>query len=188
MEPMILRTERLELSAPHTGDVDGIFAACQDPGIQRYTTVPSPYTREHAKGFVASSAARWAAGVEVTWALRTLAGELAGMMGIHDIARGNGALGFWITPSARGRGLATEAGRAVVDWGFSPDGLALARIEWRAVVGNLGSARIAQRLGLRFEGTLRQEFTNARGRDDGWVAGLLVTDDRMPHPWPILDE
>ena len=24
-------------------------------------------------------------------------------------------------------------------------------------------------------------------RDDGWIAGVLRSDDRMPQPWPVLD-
>lgn len=35
-------------------DVDWICAACQDPDIQRWTSVPVPYTRAHAEDFVAA--------------------------------------------------------------------------------------------------------------------------------------
>lgn len=187
MTPVTLRTERLELSAPTTADVDAIFEACQDPDTRRYTMVPSPYRREDADGFVAKTAQWWADGTETTWAIRDGA-ALAGMIGLHDIGRGNASLGYWMAPASRGRGLLTEAARAVVDWGFAGEGLALQRIEWRAVVGNTGSARIARALGFRYEGTLRQEFTNSHGRADGWVAGLLSTDDRMPHPWRVLED
>ena len=77
----------------------------------------------------------------------------------------------------------------MIDWAFSPEGLDLARIEWRAVVGNIASARAARTLGFRFEGTLRQALRNGSGdRDDGWIAGLLATDDRTPQPWPVLED
>ncbi|CAB4928424.1 unannotated protein [freshwater metagenome] len=33
-------------------DVDAVFAACQDPEIPRFTSVPSRYLREHAESFV----------------------------------------------------------------------------------------------------------------------------------------
>jgi len=33
-------------------DVDAVFAACQDPEIPRFTTVPSPYLWEHVESFV----------------------------------------------------------------------------------------------------------------------------------------
>lgn len=187
MQPVILRTERLVLSTPTSADVDEIFAACQDPGTQRYTTVPSPYTRGHAVGFVDLAAQRWESGVEQTWAIRD--GEtLAGMIGLHHHARGAVELGYWVSPGSRGRGVATEAAGAIVDWGFAPDGLHLHRIEWRAVVGNAASARAARAVGFRYEGLVRQGLTNQRGHDDGWIAGLLAEDDRAPQAWPVLED
>ncbi|GAA3030323.1 GNAT family N-acetyltransferase [Microbacterium dextranolyticum] len=185
MEPVTLRTERLELSAPHEGDVDAVFAACQDADIQRFTTVPSPYERSHAEGFVTKTAQWWAEGTETTWAMRH-EGTLVGMIGLHRLGAGAGEIGYWMAPAARGRGLASEAARAVVDWGFHPDGLGLARIEWRAVTSNPASARIAHSLGFRYEGMVRAALVNGAGvRSDGYIAGLLADDDRTPQIWPI---
>lgn len=187
MEPVTLLTPRLTLSVPTEADVDAIFEACQDAAIQRYTTVPSPYERQHAEGFIPFARSRWTEGVEATWALRE-DGTLAGMVGLHGITLGgSGEIGYWMAPTARGRGLLTEAARAVIDWGFSTSGSALQRIEWRAVVGNVGSARVARALGFRYEGVLRRALANSLGREDGWIAGLLPTDDRMPQPWPVLE-
>lgn len=184
MQPVTLRTTRLELSPPTENDVDAIFAACQDELIQRFTTVPSPYTRSHAEGFVAKSAGWWDAGTEATWAVR-IDGALEGMIGLHRLGQGSGELGYWLAPAARGRGLVVEAARAVIDWGFSPDGLGLQRIEWRAVVDNPASHRVAQRLGFRYEGRVRAALVNGAGtRADGLIAGLLATDDRTAQEWP----
>lgn len=186
MEPVTLRTDRLELSVPTADDVDAIFAACQDPDVQHYTTVPSPYAREHAVGFVEKVAAWWESASETTWAVRR-DGELAGMVGLHRLGRGAGELGYWMSAAHRGQGLLTEAARAAIDWGFSTDGLGLARIEWRAVVGNVGSARSARALGFRYEGLLRQALLHSTGRrEDAWIAGLLPGDDRARQPWPVL--
>lgn len=187
MQPVILRTERLELSLPRTDDVDAIYDACQDADTQRFTTVPSPYERKHAEEFVPRVAADWESGAHVTWAMRD-GDVLAGMIGLYRLnGKGDGELGYWVSPWSRGRGLLTEAARGVVDWGFSPDGGALVRIEWNAVVGNVASARAARTLGFRYEGLRRQALTGSTGRDDGWTASLLATDDRMPQPWPPLE-
>lgn len=188
MEPVILRTERLELSRPTTADVDEITAAAQDPEVPRWTTLPSPYTRAHAEDFVSRSAGWWADESELTWGIRR-EDRWIGMIGLHRVQRGGSAeIGYWMARPARGRGYLTEAARAVVDFGFAPDGLGLARIEWRAVVGNLPSARVARRLGFRYEGMLRQGLSDVRGRSDGWIAGLLRDDDRTPRPWPVLED
>lgn len=187
MESVELTTDRLLLHAPTTSDIDRITEVCQDPEIPRWTTVPSPYAREHAAGFIDLITAGWADETETVWAIYH-DDVLVGMMGLHHIthhdAGGTAEIGFWMAPEARGRGYLVEAARAVLDWGFKT--LGLARIRWQAVVGNIPSARAARALGFRYEGLLRQGLTSPRGRDDGWVAGLLPTDDRAPVDWPVL--
>lgn len=188
MESVTLKTVRMELSVPRESDIDEIFEACQDAATQRYTTVPSPYTRVHAEEFIPRVAAQWAEGVHLTWAMRQ-GDALAGTIGLYRLdGSGSGELGYWVSPWSRRRGLIVEAGKAVIDWGFSPDGAGLERIEWRAVVGNVGSARAARALGFRYEGLLRAGLSGKQGRDDAWIAGLLSTDDRAPQPWPVLTD
>lgn len=187
MEPVTLRTDRLVLSIPTAADVDAITDACQDPEVPRWTTVPSPYTRENAEEFVEQVVRWWADGEETVWAIRR-DGALAGMIGLHRITAhthgGDAEIGYWGTAAFRGQGVVTEAGRAVVDWAFRE--LDVARLGWRAVAGNVPSARTARTLGFRYEGLLRQGLTSPRGRDDGWIAGLLASDDRTPVDWPVL--
>ncbi len=187
MESVALSTERLVLHAPTEADIDAITEACQDPEIARWTTVPSPYNREDAEHFV-----RLVAGVvgrRLGGRLGHVRGdELVGMIGLHGITThvtgGAAELGYWVTPAARGKGHLAEAARAVIDWGFTE--LGLVRIRWQAVAGNVPSARAARALGFRYEGLQRHALTSPRGRDDGWIAGLLHDDDRTPVDWPIL--
>lgn len=186
MTPVTLRTARLVLDLPRAADIDPIFVACQDPGIQRYTTVPSPYARTDAETFVEKVPGDWEAGQHLTWVIREGDG-LVGTIGMYRIdGKGAGEIGYWMAPDSRGGGRLVEAANAVIEWSFSAEGLGLVRIEWRAVVGNTGSARVAQKLGFHYEGMLRQSLSNANGRDDGWVAGLLIGDDRSEQPWSVL--
>lgn len=186
MEPVTLRTERLTLRAPAAADVDAITAACQDPEIPRWTTVPSPYTREHGESFVQLVAQWWADDSQAIWAIFH-DDALVGVVGLHHITAhpsgGSAELGFWATADSRGHGFMVEASHAVIDWAFAE--LKLARIRWQAVAGNIPSARTARALGFRYEGLTRQGLTSPRGRDDGWVAGLLPGDDRTPVDWAI---
>lgn len=188
METVTLTTERLALRPPDAADIDAITAACQDPEIPRWTTVPSPYTRAHAVDFVAIVAKGWAEEIELVWSIRR-DDELVGMIGLHKLERnpdGSSAeIGYWMTASTRGEGYLGEAAKTVVDWAFGE--LGLVRLSWRAVAGNVPSARTARRLGFRYEGLQRLELISPRGRDDGWFAGLLATDDRTPVDWPVLD-
>ncbi|MGZ0711488.1 GNAT family N-acetyltransferase (plasmid) [Coraliomargarita sp. W4R53] len=185
METVVLRTARLALASLKDADIDAIYEACQDPEIPRWTTVPTPYYRSDAEEFVAKATEWWQEDAEYTWAIHHK-GTLVGVIGLHRIVAGGSAeIGFWMTSASRGKGILTEAARAVIDFGFSSE-VGLDRIEWRAVVGNLASAKTARGLGFRYEGTLRQALASHRGRDDGWIAGLLSSDDRSPRPWPVL--
>lgn len=187
MLPVVLHTDRLVLSTPTDADVDAITAACQDPEVSRWTTAPYPYSRADAETFVGLVAEWWEEGVETVWAIRR-DGELAGMIGLHRITRhphgGDAEVGFWGVAAHRGQGVVSEAVGAVVEYAFGE--LGLARVTWRAVAGNIPSARTARAAGFRYEGMMRQALASARGRDDGWVAGLLASDDRTPVEWPIL--
>lgn len=52
MEPETLTTPRLLLRTVGAHDAPAVLAACQDPLIRRWTTVPSPYLPEHAESFL----------------------------------------------------------------------------------------------------------------------------------------
>ena len=93
-----------------------------------------------------------------------------------------------MAPQFRGRGLLTEAAKAVVGFGFvsAPEGLSLRRIEWHANAGNITSARVARRVGFQFEGTLRLGVMGRQTREDDWVTGILSSDARRPTSWAIL--
>ena len=52
MEPPVLHTPRLIVRAFVEEDIEDIYLASQDPDIQRWTTIPVPFRREHAENLV----------------------------------------------------------------------------------------------------------------------------------------
>ena len=60
-----------------------------------------------------------------------------------------GEVNYYVSPQYRGEGLATEALRAVLKFGF--DEIKLTRIQGRCAPKNLGSERVLQKAGLKFE-------------------------------------
>ena len=109
------------------GGRDAVHRACQDPDIQRWTTVPRPYLPEHAHGFVTELRERaWAAGHRcAARGLRPGTGELLGSCGLISIDRaGSGEIGYWTAPWARGSGVTVRAARAVARWSFKRSGCA----------------------------------------------------------------
>lgn len=184
MEEVELGDDRLYLRPWRLGDSAAVYEACQDREIQRWTSVPSPYLREHAESYVGEiSPTAWRTGSGAIFGVFDLhTGQLLAATGVHQIserevpAGGRAELGYWCAAWARGKGVMTAASRLVCEWAFADPGaggLGLARIDWHAEVGNYPSRRIAEKLGFTIEGTLRQRIVHRNQRHDAWVAGLL---------------
>ncbi|KHF38568.1 GNAT family N-acetyltransferase [Halalkalibacter okhensis] len=100
-------------------------------------------------------------------------GELVGVVGLHSVnwANKSTSIGYWLGEGFQGKGLMTEACRAVIDYCFHE--LGLNRIEIRAATGNQKSQAIPERLGFEKEGCLKSsEFLYDRYVDH-YVYGLI---------------
>ncbi|KJY41030.1 GNAT family N-acetyltransferase [Streptomyces sp. XY332] len=189
MEPTTLNTARLELRPFGPADEDEVYAACQDPDIQRWTMVPSPYAREHARGFVGELVpGGWREDTAYSFAVRLgPGGPLVAAVGVHvHEVFGTKAyeIGFWAVKEHRGQGFMTEAVSAVARWAFTE--LGAARLEWRAEVGNTASRAVAEKAGFRMEGLLRASLHRADSVHDSWVGALLPGDLGITPAVPYL--
>ena len=81
-------------------------------------------------------------------------GRLVGMNGFHSIGQGWGAIGYWVAKPYGGKGIATRTSRALIAYGFAKNNLNL--VELRAATQNLASRRVAEKLGMKLDGILRQ--------------------------------
>jgi ribosomal-protein-serine acetyltransferase len=81
--------------------------------------------------------------------------EICGVVGYHRLDHENDttSVGYWLAADRQGRGVMTRAVGAIVDYAF--DELHMHRIELRAAPANLRSRALAERLGFREEGLLR---------------------------------
>lgn len=155
-----LRTERLLLRPFDLGDVDDVWAYASDPEVARFRPLPDPYTRDDALEFVNRQIRTdWSTSPEfaVVYAQRVIGGISLHVNPQHETAE----LGYLLGRRWWGRGLATEAGRAVVDWGFRT--FMLHKVYARAHVDNRRSWRVMERLGMAREGVLRGHW---KMRDD----------------------
>ncbi|MFF7985543.1 GNAT family N-acetyltransferase [Streptomyces sp. NPDC007901] len=185
MEPVTLTTPRLLLRAVGPQDTDAVYAAVQDPDIQRWTTIPSPYLPEHARSFTEQMVPDgWTEGSMFTFGVFLTPGELAGMLALTMRSLGTAEVGFWTAKEHRGHGYTTEATRTTAHWAFTR--MAIDRVEWRAEVGNHASRAVAERAGFTIEGTLRSSLNNKGVRRDCWVGSLLPSDLGLPSAAPYL--
>jgi RimJ/RimL family protein N-acetyltransferase len=95
--------------------------------------------------------------------------RLLGGTGYHlregPLSGGCAEIGMFIRQSEAGRGLGTRVLRSLLDWGFSE--WPWLRLSWRCDQRNAGSARVAEKAGLRLEGVLRgQRADVGEGRKD----------------------
>lgn len=175
-------------------DVALLTELCQDPDIQRWTMVPSPYARRDALEFVARSQASWRDGRAANFAVCDAATDaVLGSTALRPSLDHphQAEIGYWCGATARGRGVTTAAGRTLCAWAFTQ--LGLARITWHADRGNEASWRVAHQIGFRFEGVTRAALPDGRGAfADAWTGGLLageVRSERAPLPFgpdPVL--
>jgi ribosomal-protein-serine acetyltransferase len=105
------------------------------------------------------------------WLDGTLVGGV--MFVSFDAAWGNAEVGCWLEPSATGRGLVTAAIRQLLDWAFTTRGLT--RIEWHCRPDNEASSSVARRVGMKLEGTLRQNYA-WNGRHDTEIWAVLSSE------------
>ncbi|MEV1328749.1 GNAT family N-acetyltransferase [Micromonospora costi] len=173
--------EHLELAAPglllrpwRDADARAVQDALRDPDIAQWNPQGGPVDAASALRWVRRRA-DWSAGDHVSLAVTGPDGALLGSVSLHQIHGENAAMGYWVVPGARGRGVATRAVDRLSRWAF--DELGLHRIELCHATANPASCRVAERAGYRAEGTLRESFRYGDGRrHDEHLHARLATD------------
>jgi ribosomal-protein-alanine N-acetyltransferase len=118
--------------------------------------IPHPYPEGAAKKFIEGVRAEFEKGEQYVFAITLRStGELCGSMGLKiAVPHQRGELGYWIGVPFWNQGYCTEAGRAVLRFGFEK--LELNSINAHQFVRNPASGRVLRKLGMRHEGCLRQ--------------------------------
>lgn len=136
----------ITLRRPGEADVDALYEACQDPEIQRWTGVPSPYRREDAVTYVRDATPTSFLAVDAD-------GAVLGSFSVMEIDGASGEIGYWVAPEARGKGVATRAVTLLRDWAVAE--LGLDTIELLIHTENVQSLRVAERTGFLDTGERR---------------------------------
>ncbi len=148
-----LETERLRLRPMRVGDCFDMFEYARRADVTEYLTWSPHRDIEYTKSYLAYIAGHYRLGDFYDWALEYKPeGKMIGTCGFtrFDFAHDCGEVGYVINPAYRGRGLAPEAVRCVLGFGF--ERLGLHRIESRYIVGNEASRRVMEKVGMCFEG------------------------------------
>ena len=145
-------------------DAPALEPVCGEWDVCAFTSVPWTYSEADGLAWIERQRRKRAAGTVLALAIQAPGDERA--LGNVNLARfddegRDAAIGYWLIPEARGRGLATAATSLLIDWGLHEHGLE--RIEFAILPENLASQRVADRLGATPEG-LRERSHEAEGR------------------------
>ncbi len=169
-EPVLLSTDRLELRPFDFGGVDDYYGYAKDADMSQYVYKPEPFTRRRAEEDVAGSILNLAK-TTPNFAV-VLDGSVIGDLWLRFNRENEvGELGFSIAKSHWGKGLASEASAAVIEWGFETE--PLAKITARSDPRNKRALRVMEKLGMTQEGVLRSHGIRRGNRVDYAVFGIL---------------
>ena len=140
-----LRTERLVMRPPGEADLDDLIAFHDDPLVREVFGAAS---RDEVAEWIAIARRGWdSRGHGRVVLLDPDDGAFLGRSGLrHWPEFDEVGVGWSLTAAARGRGLATEAGRAWLDWGFRE--LDAPYFTANIAPDNAASVAVAERLGM----------------------------------------
>jgi [ribosomal protein S5]-alanine N-acetyltransferase len=156
--PLPLETERLRIRPYREDDAEALHEVFGSPEVMKWT--PSPPSKD-----VAETAQRLARTMAFTarqppglglWALtRRDTDEFLGQVGLFPV-EGKGPdveVAYELAPRAWGSGYATEAARALIEYGFAEIGLD--RVVALIIPDNVRSRRVAEKCAMTLEGPAR---------------------------------
>jgi RimJ/RimL family protein N-acetyltransferase len=154
---MRIETSRLTIRSFRETDIAGYAAIVADPEVTRFLAGGSPHSYDQAAAYVRECIESEAREGFARYAV--LLGETGELIGFCGFKRRGEDIDFgWrYAREAWGQGYATEAAAAVLDHGANT--LGLSRIVAQSATENVGSVRVMEKIGLRFEG-----FAEVRGR------------------------
>ena len=154
-----LETARLLLRPMRVSDAEDMYAYAKDPTVTQYLLWKPHASISYTRSYLEYLAGRYRLGEHYEWAvIHKESGHMIGTCGFAriDCQHNCGELGYVLHPAYHGQGLAVEASRRVIEFGFGE--LSLNRIEARYMKENTASLRVMEKLGMRFEGVERSSL------------------------------
>lgn len=174
LEGLTFTTERLLLRPLRDEDAAPLAELADQPQVAAGTlNLPLPYTLHHAETFIQIERESRAKGAFASSALTRRADKrFIGMMGLHfqwDHRRAE--IGYWLGVPFWNQGYATEAARALLAFAFRD--ASLNRVFATHFSDNPASGRVMQKLGMTYEGVLRQHYFRFGQPKDAVCYGIL---------------
>jgi RimJ/RimL family protein N-acetyltransferase len=181
-----LETERLVLRGWQAGDLPAFRELAGDPRVMRFVGSGSPWSDLQIETFLERQRRQLAElGYCMAALVRREDGALVGQAGLQPLgSTGDVEIGWWLRPDCWGCGLASEAARALVRFGFGEAGLA--RIVAIARPENRASLAVMERLGMRRTGRHTGHELGLRDPDVSVVRYVLERQPGRLSSWERL--
>jgi RimJ/RimL family protein N-acetyltransferase len=178
-----LTTERLLLRPFSMDDAPAVKDLAGEYEIAATTaTIPHPYEDGMAEAWIGTHQEAFEKGEAVSLAIALRSGgQLLGAIGLGiNQANSLAEMGYWIGKPYWNRGYCTEAAGAVLEYAFSE--LGLNRVQARHMTKNPASGRVMQKIGMQYEGRLRQQIKRWDAFEDAEMYAILREDYRSRKP------
>ena len=152
-----LHTDRLMLRRMMVGDSFDMFEYAKREDVTEFLLWKPHHDLEYTREYLQFVATHYEIGDFFDWAVVIKEEDkMIGTCGFtkFDYTHNLGEIGYVINPEYRGRGIALEAVREVMRFGFEV--LKLNRIEARFMEHNAASLRVMEKAGMTFEGFHRK--------------------------------
>jgi len=186
-DPPEIETPRLILRRMRKTDSTDMYEYARDPAVSEYLLWQPHESEAYTRRYLNYLQTRYRAGDFHDWAVVWRdADKMIGTCGFTSfrLDANSAEIGYVLNRSYWGMGVAPEAVRAVLRFGFLE--LRLHRIEAHYMIGNDRSRRVMEKVGMTYEGTQRDSlFVKGRYVSVG-VCAVLENEFRslygFPHP------
>lgn len=176
-----IQTDRLILRRMTMKDAQDIFEYSRDADVARHVLWNAQKNVSEAKDYVRFMLKLYRDDLPSSWGIIDRAsGRLIGTIGYMAYSEDNASveIGYSLAKWMWGKGIATEALRAVIDYTF--DTMDVNRIEAQHELDNPASGRVMKKCAMTKEGVLRQRLYNKGRFVDVALYSILRGDVR---PW-----
>jgi ribosomal-protein-alanine N-acetyltransferase len=151
-----VETKRLILRKLKVSDADDIYEYAKNPEVSRYTIWKRHKSPAVSRGFIKYVLSEYRKGIPESWGMVLKENnKFIGTCGFNKYRPcfKSAEIGYAMSRDYWGKGLMTEAVKAVIGFGFKK--LGLHRISANAMPANKGSERVMKKCGMKYEGLQR---------------------------------
>lgn len=155
----VLKTDRLTLRKLKMGDADDLYECSSDPEVSKFMPWETHISLKNSEEYIEMAIEHYLTGQLAPWGITLtesdkLIGTIEFVKWLPNHYRAE--ISFVLSKYFWGNGYILEATKRVIRFGF--ENMDLQKIEGLSMIENVQSQRVLQKLGMRFEGVLRNHW------------------------------